>query len=70
MNQLNKSYLNYGEFMDNLVINVELSVNDVNMLLNLMGKTLTETGYYTIMMKMKEQAQSQIDGYSQSMKNN
>jgi hypothetical protein len=56
--------------MDNLVINVELSVNDVNMLLNLMGKTLTETGYYTIMMKMKEQAQSQIDGYSQSMKNN
>jgi hypothetical protein len=54
--------------MDNLVINVELSVNDVNMLLNLMGKTLTETGYYTIMIKMREQAQAQIDGYSKRLK--
>lgn len=54
--------------MDNLVINVELSVNDVNMLLNLMGKTLTETGYYTIMIKMRQQAQAQIDGYSKRLK--
>jgi len=54
--------------MDNLVINVELSVDEVNMLLNLMGKTLTETGYYTIMIKMREQAQAQIDGYSKRLK--
>jgi len=54
--------------MENLVINVELSVNDVNMLLALMGKTLTETGYYTIMVKMREQAQAQIDGYSKRLK--
>ena len=54
--------------MENLVINVELSVNDVNMLLNLMGKTLTETGYYTIMIKMRQQAQAQIDGYSKRLK--
>ena len=56
--------------MENLVINVELSVNDVNMLLNLMGKTLTETGYYTIMIKMKEQAQAQINGFNEKMKTN
>jgi hypothetical protein len=54
--------------MDNLVINVELSVNDVNMLLSLMGKTLTETGYYNIMIKMRQQAQAQIDGYSKRLK--
>lgn len=54
--------------MDNLVIGVELSVNDVNMLLNLMGKTLTETGYYPIMIKMKQQAQDQIDGYNKRLK--
>lgn len=54
--------------MENLVINVELSVNEVNMLLSLMGKTLTETGYYTIMVKMKQQAQAQIDGYNKRLK--
>jgi hypothetical protein len=54
--------------MENLVINVELSVNEVNMLLSLMGKTLTETGYYSIMIKMKEQAQAQIDGYNKRLK--
>ena len=54
--------------MDKLVINVGLSVNEVNMLLSLMGKTLTETGYYSIMIKMREQAQAQIDGYNKSMK--
>ena len=56
--------------MDNLVINLELSVNDVNMLLNLMGKTLTETGYYPIMIKMKHQAQAQVDGFNQKVKEN
>ena len=54
--------------MDNLVINVELSVDEVNMLLALMGKTLTETGYYTIMIKMREQAQAQIDGFNEKVK--
>ena len=56
------------KLMDNLVINVELSVNEVNMLLNLMGKTLTETGYYTIMIKMREQAQAQINGFNEKVK--
>ena len=56
--------------MENLVINVELSVNEVNMILSLMGKTLTETGYYTIMVKMKEQAQAQINGFNEKMKTN
>jgi hypothetical protein len=54
--------------MDNLVINVELSVNDVNMILALMGKTLTESNFYPIMIKMKQQAQAQIDGYSKRLK--
>jgi hypothetical protein len=54
--------------MDNLVINVELSVNDVNMLLTLMGKTLTETNFYPIMIKIKQQAQAQVDGYNERMK--
>jgi hypothetical protein len=56
--------------MDNLVIGVELSVNEVNMLLTLMGKTLTETGYYPIMIKMKKQAQAQIDGFNEKVKAN
>ena len=56
------------KLMDNLVINVELNVNEVNMILTLMGKTLTETGYYPIMIKMKQQAQSQVDGYNESLK--
>jgi hypothetical protein len=58
------------KLMDNLVINVELSVNDVNMLLTLMGKTLTETGYYPIMIKMKQQAQTQVDGFNKKVKEN
>jgi hypothetical protein len=45
-------------------------VNDVNMLLTLMGKTLTETGYYPIMIKMKKQAQTQVDGFNQKVKEN
>jgi len=56
------------KLMDNLVITVELSVNEINMILSLMGKTLTETGYYPIMIKMKQQAQSQVDGYNESLK--
>ena len=58
------------KLMDNLVISVELSVTDVNMLLTLMGKTLTETGYYPIMIKMKQQAQTQVDGFNQKVKEN
>ncbi len=58
------------KLMDNLVISVELSVTDVNMLLTLMGKTLTETGYYPIMIKMKKQAQVQVDGFNQKVKEN
>ena len=54
--------------MDNLVINVELSVNDVNMILGLLGKTLTETNFYPIMIKIKQQAQAQVDGYNERMK--
>jgi len=54
--------------MNNLVINVELSVNDVNMILGLLGKTLTETNFYPIMIKIKQQAQAQVDGYNERMK--
>jgi hypothetical protein len=54
--------------MDNLVINVELSVNDVNMILGLMGKTLTESNFYPIMLKIKQQAQAQVDGYTERLK--
>jgi hypothetical protein len=56
--------------MENLVINVELSVNEINMLLTLMGKTLTETGHYPIMVRMKQQAQWQINEFNEKMKSN
>jgi hypothetical protein len=29
---------------------------------------LTETGYYTIMIKMREQAQAQINGFNEKVK--
>lgn len=57
-----------GEFMENLVISVDLSVNEVNMILTLMGKTATESNFYPILIKMKQQAQDQIDGYNKRLK--
>jgi hypothetical protein len=56
--------------MENLVINVNLSVNDVNMLLALMGKTTTESNHYPILIKMQQQAQGQINEFNEKMKSN
>ena len=56
--------------MENLVINVSLSVNDVNMILALLGKTSTESNHYPILIKMKQQAQEQVDGYTKGLKEN
>ena len=54
--------------MENLVINVSLSVNEINMILALMGKTATESNFYPILIKMKQQAQEQVDGYTKGLK--
>jgi len=54
--------------MENLVINVSLSVNDVNMILALLGKTTTESNHYPILIKMQQQAQGQINELNEKMK--
>ena len=54
--------------MENLVINVSLSVNDVNMILALLGKTTTESNHYPILIKMQQQAQGQINEFNEKMK--
>ena len=50
------------------MINVSLSVNEINMILALMGKTATESNFYPILIKMKQQAQEQVDGYTKGLK--
>jgi len=54
--------------MENLVINVSLSVNEVSMILALMGKTTTESNHYPILIKMQQQAQAQINEFNEKMK--
>ena len=56
--------------MENLVINVSLSVNEINMILALMGKTATESNFYPILIKMQQQAQGQINEFNEKMKSN
>ena len=56
--------------MENLMINVSLSVNEINMILVLLGKTSTESNHYPILIKMKQQAQEQVDGYTKGLKEN
>ena len=56
--------------MENLVINVSLSVNEINMILALLGKTSTESNHYPILIKMQQQAQGQINEFNEKMKSN
>ena len=56
--------------MENLVINVSLSVNEINMILALLGKTATESNHYPILIKMQQQAQGQINEFNEKMKSN
>ena len=56
--------------MENLVINVSLSVNEINMILALLGKTSTESNHYPILIKMQQQAQAQINEFNEKMKSN
>jgi hypothetical protein len=39
---------------------LELTIEEINALLNLMGKTPTESGFFPLMVKIGEQAQKQI----------
>ena len=39
---------------------LELTLEEINALLNLMGKTATESGFYPLMVKIKDQAQAQL----------
>jgi len=39
---------------------LDLTIEEINALLNLMGKTPTESGFFPLMVKIGEQAQKQI----------
>ena len=39
---------------------LDLTFEEINALLNLMGKTATESGFYPLMVKIKDQAQAQL----------
>lgn len=39
---------------------LELTLEEINAILNLMGKTATESGFWPLMVKIKEQAESQL----------
>lgn len=41
-------------------INLNLEVNEVNAILQTLGKLPTETGAYPLMIKIKEQAEAQL----------
>lgn len=41
-------------------INLSLTLDEVNALLQLMGKTATESGFFPLMMKVKAQAEVQV----------
>jgi hypothetical protein len=49
-----------GTDMDNLPITLNLSVIEVNTLLQLLGETPTKMGLYPLAMKIKEQADAQV----------
>jgi hypothetical protein len=46
--------------MDNLPITLNLTVIEVNTLLQLLGETPTKMGLYPLAMKIKEQADAQV----------
>jgi len=39
---------------------LDLTLEEINALLNLMGKTTTESGFFPLMVKVKEQAEAQL----------
>jgi len=39
---------------------LDLTIEEINALLNLMGKTATESGFFPLMVKIKEQAETQL----------
>ena len=39
---------------------IELTIEEINALINLMGKTPTESGFFPLMVKIGEQAEKQI----------
>lgn len=39
---------------------IELTIEEINALINLMGKTPTESGFFPLMVKIGEQAKAQI----------
>ena len=39
---------------------LDLTLEEINALLNLMGKTATESGFFPLMVKIKEQAEAQL----------
>ena len=39
---------------------LDLTIEEINALLNLMGKTATESGFFPLMVKIKEQAEAQL----------
>ncbi len=41
-------------------ITLTLTLEEINALLNLMGKTATESGFFPLMVKIKEQAEAQL----------
>jgi hypothetical protein len=41
-------------------ITLTLTLDEINGILNLMGKTPTDSGFFPLMMKVKEQAEAQL----------
>ena len=39
---------------------LDLTIEEINALLNLMGKTATESGFFPLLVKIKEQAEAQL----------
>jgi hypothetical protein len=39
---------------------LDLTIEEINALLNLIGKTATESGFFPLMVKIKEQAEAQL----------
>jgi hypothetical protein len=39
---------------------LDLTLEEINALLSLMGKTTTESGFFPLMVKVKEQAEAQL----------
>jgi len=49
-----------GLIEENFVIKLELSVEEVNAILNVLGELPTKSGAWPLVMKIKEQAEPQV----------